>query len=165
VPGFSGCSVPPVPGFSGCSVPPVPGFSGSSVPPALGYSGIEGLGFAIPIDVAWSAAKDLMEYGYVKGKVYLGIEVAEATGNFISSGTIYPAGVYILESEYSEFSPYDRIVSVGGISVNGMSDYYAAISKLTIGQSVELTISRKDGRSFSEIHVTITVREYVPNNA
>ena len=40
-------------------------------------TGIEGLGFAIPIDVAYAAAKDLINYGYVMGKLKLDFEIAE----------------------------------------------------------------------------------------
>jgi serine protease Do len=37
--------------------------------------GTEGLGFAIPIDDAMSIASDLIEYGYVSGKAYIGVTV------------------------------------------------------------------------------------------
>jgi hypothetical protein len=46
-------------------------FSGSSSSGAL----IEGLGFAIPINTALKVAYDLVEYGYVRGRAFLGITV------------------------------------------------------------------------------------------
>ena len=41
-------------------------------------TGIEGLGFAIPSNDAKDVVEQLLEFGYVKGKVYLGISFYEA---------------------------------------------------------------------------------------
>ncbi len=125
-------------------------------------TGIEGLGFAIPIDVAYSAAKDIMEYGYVKGKISLGFTVDESTTGFSSGYVRYPAGIYVVETTLGSLSVYDRIVAINGVSINGLSDYYGAIDGLKIGDVIEMTVSRRSGLTFREVRVTITVVEYVP---
>ena len=50
-------------------------------------TGIEGLGFAIPIDVAWDVAEDMIQYGYVTGKLQLGFEMKDyvSTNLFVDS--------------------------------------------------------------------------------
>ncbi len=132
-------------------------------------TGIEGLGFAIPIDVAWNVAKDIMEHGYVTGKPFLGFSVQEDTDGFVLRDGwyyySYPAGVYIVETSNSQLAIYDRIVSIDGITINSISDYYAAINEMNIGDTFEITISRRDGQNFKESKVNITVTEYVPQGS
>lgn len=128
-------------------------------------TGIEGLGFAIPIDVAWDAAKDLIDYGYVVGKLTLGFEVAGKTeafqmqqGNGLYS---FPAGVYIVETSNNNLKAYDRIVSINGSEITDINDYYNAIDVLKKGDTMTMVISRLTTNgyhySFQNKTVTITV--------
>ncbi len=100
-------------------------------------TGIEGLGFAIPIDVAYDVAKDLMEYGYVVGKMNLGFSVQEYAA---SNG--YPAGVYVTDTTVSGLAKNDYITQMNGIQISTISDYYRVIDTLKEGDTLTLVINR-----------------------
>lgn len=126
-------------------------------------TGIEGLGFAIPIDVAYSAAKDIIEYGYVRGKLDLGFTVDVSDSGFVRGRVQYPAGIYIVETSNSSLKVYDRIVSMNGVTINSIQKYYEVIDSLSIGDALEMKVSRASSGGFSEVNVTVTVKEQVPN--
>lgn len=129
-------------------------------------TGIEGLGFAIPIDIAWDAAQDIITYGYVTGKPDIGFEVAESEEGFYETEGwnrySYPAGVYVVQSDHASLRRLDRIISINGVTVNNSSDFYSVINELTIGDVMEITVSRRDGLTFKQGTVQITVAEYKP---
>lgn len=129
-------------------------------------TGIEGLGFAIPIDIAWQVAQDIIEHGYVTGKPDYGFEVAEAASAFtVTEGWnrySYPAGIYVNKSNHESLQYLDRIVSVNGITINSSSDFLNAIDPLAVGDVMRITVSRRDGSKFREVTVEITIAEYVP---
>ena len=131
-------------------------------------TGIEGLGFAIPIDIAWAAAQDIIEHGYVTGKPDYGFEVAEATSSFQETEGwyryTYPAGVYVVQSSHDTLKRLDRVVSINGITINNISDFNEAVNSLKIGDVMEITISRREGTSFKQSTAQVTVVEYVPSN-
>ena len=104
-------------------------------------TGIEGLGFAIPIDVAWKVASELLQYGYVLDQLVLPMEV-EYSDEFYLDFTYMPAGVYITQSTHGELRKYDRIVSINNITINTMSDYYAALDKISKGDAFSIVVSR-----------------------
>lgn len=104
-------------------------------------TGIEGLGFAIPIDIAWKVASELLQYGYVLDQLVLPMEV-EYSDEFYLDFTYMPAGVYITKSTHGELRKYDRIVSINNITINTMSDYYAALDKISKGDAFSIVVSR-----------------------
>ncbi len=118
-------------------------------------SGAEGLGFAIPIDVAWRCAKDLMEYGYVTGEPDIGFSIAVGTPGFG-----YPTGIYIIESQNESLQVNDRIVEINGTSVESIEDIYDVTDQIKIGDKFELKVARKGVTDL--ISVSITVTEYKP---
>ncbi len=124
-------------------------------------TGIEGLGFAIPIDVAWSAAKDIMEYGYVTGKLNLGFSVTEERSSFLVNRYQFPSGVYITESTGGDLKVYDRIVSMNGVAINSLGAYYGVTDSLKEGDTLTIVVSRVSSNgftySFVEHTVTLTV--------
>ena len=66
-------------------------------------SGIEGLGFAIPANDAQNVVEQLLEYGYVKGKIYLGLSLYEAsTGGWMSTDSSGVLFVYSCEKGYND---------------------------------------------------------------
>lgn len=135
-------------------------------------TGIEGLGFAIPIDVAWQKASDLMKYGYVTGKLIFDFDLEEKTERFyVRSGMtthLFPEGIYVVSSENDELKKYDRIVSANGVTINTSTDLYNVLYTLKKGDELKLVISRlsTSGKTaeFREQTVTITVRVTEPNS-
>ena len=132
-------------------------------------TGIEGLGFAIPIDVAWKAAEDIINHGYVTGMPHVGFEVEEATESFYRTEGmyryLYPAGVYVVKTDHDALLLLDRIISINGVTINNSSDFHSVVNDLKIGDVMEITLSRRDGRTFKQGTVQITVAEFKPTNA
>ena len=62
----------------------------------LSYSDTEGMGFAIPIDVAAPIVDELINKGYVTGRPQIGISTRDITESMASYYKM-PIGVYILE--------------------------------------------------------------------
>ena len=100
-------------------------------------TGYEGLGFAIPIDLAQPIINDLKEYGYVKDRAMLGI-----TGEYIDrmSSRFYglPMGYYVA-------SVRNPSVSAAGIE---QGDVITAIDNKTVSASTTISVvvaSKKPG--------------------
>lgn len=95
-------------------------------------TGIEGLGFAIPINIAYEFFNRVMVT-----EPALGIKVTYGSANRV-------LGVYVTDitDVDSEFEMYDRIVSVNGQTISTAADYYAAIGTLEIGDTVNILVIR-----------------------
>ena len=128
-------------------------------------TGIEGLGFAIPIDVAWDVAQDIIQYGYVVGKLALDFDVTEYTSEFSlqvdMSVYTMPKGVYIAQSSNGNLKAYDRIKSLNGTEIQDISDYYSIVDQLKEGDSLTLVVQRLHSgffvTKFQEHEVTLAV--------
>ena len=112
-------------------------------------SGIEGLGFAIPSNDVKKMINDLIEFGYVKGRPYVGITVA--TDNY---SRVY---VYSLEKNYNDgvLQVHDQLLEANGTPIKSNSDFNFVVQQCKPGDTIELTIKRNR----STITVTITVFE------
>lgn len=110
-------------------------------------TGIEGLGFAIPSNKVISDVTDILELGYVSGRASLGITVAEGTYKNVS-------GVFVTDKGGTSFALYDRIAKIGDTEISSMSDYNAALKKMTIGATVTVQVAR-NGRWYN-IEATVT---------
>lgn len=130
-------------------------------------TGIEGLGFAIPIDIAWKAAEDIIQYGYVTGKPDYGFDAVVYASDFhLVEGWnryLYPAGIYVENSRHDSLKEWDRIVSINGVTINSTSDFLNLIDQMTIGDVMEMTVSRRDGTTFKQVVVNIAIEEFVPS--
>jgi serine protease Do len=119
-------------------------------------SGIEGLGFAIPANKVKEKVTDILEKGYVTGRPTLGITVAEGTINRGAQTVVYVADNDDLNFEYE-----DIISKIGDTEISVLSDYNYAVSKLTIGEKVSITVLRTN-RSLNkreEVVLEVTVEE------
>lgn len=120
--------------------------------------GYEGLGFSIPITEAQVIVNDLIEYGYVTGRVTLGIR-----------------GVTINQAEYKGFlidsinegSPLegtgaqrgDLITHIDGVRVNNYGELRSELSKHSAGDTVTLTLLRVEYRRENSFTVQATLVE------
>ncbi len=131
--------------------------------------GVEGLAFAIPIDLAYEVQLDLVKYGYVRGVVDAGLEVMDINfdnmsfyeqQNYQYNYGINATGVYVISSAYStELQNKDRIISVNGVAVNTTAELKAELEKYQIGDTVIVKASRNK----AAFTASLTLREYVPN--
>lgn len=124
---------------------------------------VEGIGFAIPANTAAKVTEELINYGYVRGKVMLGITYVDVDTSYEAMYyRVSALGVYIATSEYTdELKPGDRIVAVDGKEVTYGADVKAAIKDRSVGDEITVTVVR-DGKY---VDVKVTLREYVPTEA
>lgn len=120
--------------------------------------GYEGLGFSIPINEAKKIIDELIQNGYVTGRVALGIE-----GN--SYADAYYKGFLIYS--INEDSPLrgtgvqkgDLITAVNGTEVTDYSTLRAALAKNKVGDTVTLTLLRANGRQVDSYKVEVKLAE------
>lgn len=126
---------------------------------------VEGIGFAIPINDVSDILEDLMNYGYVRGKVSLGMSFVDITN--AQTAMMYRVselGCYVSSVEINSnaanagFQSGDRITSVNGTSVSTSSDIKTEISKMAVGDTVEFTVER-NGRTGT---LSLVLEEAVP---
>ena len=129
-------------------------------------SEVEGLGFAIPINDAVLVLSDLMEYGYVRGRVDMGMEFIDV--NTESMAWMYGLsnlGCYVYRVDSGSnaaqagFKSGDLILKVDGKEVDTTEDIEAVIDGKKLGDKVKFTVMR--GRSTGELELTL--EEYVPS--
>ena len=139
---------PIAPGSSGGALVDASGrLIGITTAIAVSNVGAEGLGFAVPIDIAIGVANDLIETGEVRHAL-LGIvgETAWAADN----GAEFPVGVLISEvaanSAYEEAGGQvnDVIVALSGEEVRTLDSLLARLRRLRAGDTIPVRILRGD---------------------
>lgn len=121
---------------------------------------VEGLGFAIPINRVLDILNDLKQYGYVQGRIDLGMTLTDVTSN-----TGYEPGVYVKSvnngsnAQKAGFQSGDLITKVNGTKVTSVSDINAIIDNLNVGDNVKFSVTR--GTQTGDL--TLTLEEYNPN--
>lgn len=106
-------------------------------------TGIEGLGFAIPVNIAYKFFNRIMVL-----EPSIGIKVTYGSVNRVN-------GVYVTDIAdlNSKFELYDRVISVNGTVIDTDEDYYAIIDDLAQGDTVVFVVKRN--RNDIEIKITI----------
>ena len=121
-------------------------------------TGYEGMGFAIPINTAQPIINSIIKYGYVTGRVKIGISVEEYTG---STAYGYPSGLRIVSIDSSSdaaskgLQENDIITKINGISVTSYDQFYQEESKYKAGQTITLTVFRYTNKSTLTYKVTL----------
>ena len=130
----------------------------------------EGLGFAIPVNSVKKNIEDLIQYGYVKGRAYLGVATQNRSlqmdggrhgyyDDAIGSSCVQ---VYqVVEGSAADkagIKANDLIIKVGDKDIRTNEDLSSAIGSYNSGDSTEITIVR-DGK---ELKVNVCFGEYEP---
>ena len=110
---------------------------------------VEGLGFAIPIDNVVEVLDDLKEYGYVTGRVSLGVTLIDInTDQMAWMYRVSEMGTYIYSmtkgsaADEAGLQPGDRIISVNGTDIESIDDLKALLENVSVGDSLQFEISR-----------------------
>ncbi len=113
-----------------------------------GGTGVEGLGFAIPMDIAADIVTDIMEHGYVTGRPALGITIMDITDAITAIRYGAPTtGVYVQSGdEGSLFMPGDRVLEVNGTHIALSDDIKTALDGMEAGQVISVTVERNGER-------------------
>lgn len=109
----------------------------------------DGLGFSIPIDEAKKVIDDLLKYGFVKGRIMLGIEgqtikyvgyegfqITKIQDTSVFKGTNARIG--------------DIITHINGVRVKSYEELRTELLKNKIGDTVSITLMRLDSRTGRE---------------
>jgi len=128
----------------------------------ISQEGIEGLGFAIPIDIAHVIIEDLIQYGYVRGLVDSGLTIIEITNRYDAYQYGFnTTGVIIVESAFTDELTYgDKITHVNGIKIGSADDLKIILKSCKVGDEVTITVER-GGQA---IDVKLTLAEKVPDS-
>lgn len=124
---------------------------------------IEGIGFAIPINDIKNTIAEIKTYGYIRGRVQLGVNLLEI--NNVWDAMMYgldSLGVYIKsvedgsDADRAGLKSGDKIVLVDGNKVETADDVKNAVSSKSPGDRIILRISR-NGR---EYNINVALSEY-----
>ena len=124
---------------------------------------IEGLNFAIPINDAMYIVYDLLEYGYVTSRPYMGVSVGDMDSVTASYYSL-PVGVYVGEveaggaAEKAGIQQGDIIIGLGDRQITCYTDLSAALKKYHAGDTATMTLYRAG----AEVEVEITFDERLP---
>lgn len=127
---------------------------------------VEGIAFAIPINNVLDIIDDLKSYGYVTGKIDLGMQLTDITSN--DSAFYYgvnQTGCYVLSvtrgsnAETAGFHTGDLITKVNSTDINTSADVKNALKDSKVGDKVKFTVYRNGETS----DLTLTLAEYVPS--
>jgi serine protease Do len=114
----------------------------------IAQDGYEGIGFAIPISSAQPIVDSLIKYGYVKGRVKLGLS-CRMLENLTASANKLPTGIYV---EYvdpksgaanSGLKEDDIITAINNVKVTSKSALLVERDRYKPGDKVAITIYRR----------------------
>lgn len=110
---------------------------------------VEGLGFAIPSDTAKTIVEQLMAFGYVQGRVYMGVSLVDINDKYAAASYRVTAfGVYVMSVE--EGSPAEKAGLQSGDRLTAMDDLeFTTTAELTeildshsVGDTVKVSFVR-----------------------
>ncbi|MBQ7384213.1 MAG: trypsin-like peptidase domain-containing protein, partial [Clostridia bacterium] len=107
-------------------------------------TGIEGLAFAIPIDLVYDEILEILNDGYIHGRLTFGFTVAylNATNAYRYFGTPYE-GIYVVNSTLEDIAVGDMVMKINSSDVVSENDVDAAMSAIKIDDEVTFRIYRK----------------------
>ena len=122
----------------------------------------EGIGFAIPTELAKPIIEEIITNGYVSGRAKIGI-----TGTTIDSVTAryydVPEGVQIItiepgsSLENTEALVGDIIIGFKGEDITNMEDLQSILSECSPGEKVDVTIYRYSATRMNDKTFTVTI--------
>lgn len=118
-------------------------------------SDIEGLGFAIPINSVKEVIKQIISYGYVRGRVDLGVTLLDISDTFTAlMYGVRETGVYVaLTANSSYFQVGDRIVSINNEKVSKAAQVNRLLKDYKVGDRVKFVVKRAN--RLIELNVTL----------
>lgn len=115
------------------------------------YSGdpIEGLGFAIPSNIVQKITSELINHGYVTGRVTLGVTFINiADERTAMMYRVSKTGIYILRVENGSNASNaglrsgDYIASINGTEIRSSSDMDEILENISPGDTLSITVER-----------------------
>lgn len=115
---------------------------------------IEGIGFAIPANLAKGVAEDLIRHGYVPGRIDFGAALIDVLDPMTAMMyRVSTTGVYVSQAEPdSALKAGDRIISINGQEIGSSADISALLDASEVGDVLKITVSR-NGSTLSVEHI------------
>lgn len=116
----------------------------------------EGMGFAIPSGTVKDVIDDIMKYGYVQGRVKIGV-----TGENVQSNGKTPSGISIYSidengpCDNTELRENDIIIGADGKKVSNFAEFYNVLEEHQAGDSIELEYYRTSDNSTGKITIIL----------
>lgn len=134
---------------------------------------IEGLGFAIPVNDVKNVINDILNLGYVSGRPFLGVSLADSKQTQVPSNSIWgflygqsmtttSYGAYVSEvisdsaADKAGIKIDDQIISINNEMISTASDVTAAVAEYNIGDTIKIGIVRDN----KMLTVEATLQEY-----
>lgn len=123
-------------------------------------TGFEAMGFAIPINTAKPVIDDIIKYGYVTGRVKIGISVS-TIDSYRASALGVPSGLFVQGVNSSSdaaakgIQANDIITKINGKAVTSFDQFYQEESKYKAGNTIKLTIYRYSSKSTFDVSVKL----------
>lgn len=110
----------------------------------------EGIGFAIPINIAMQIFTDITEKGYVSGRPTIGITIITISdAQTAMQYNVNKAGLYIQTvtpgsgAEKAGLKQGDRIVAVDGEIISEFDEITTVLSKKAVGDTIQIQVERE----------------------
>lgn len=130
-------------------------------------SDVEGLGFAIPVNDALAVTEQLLEFGYVRGKVMIGVVFLDATDASRARYYGLKQGIYVSEltKGYNDknLKPGDRIIAINGNEVSAYEDITSAVKASEVGDILTFQLYRDGKLTEAQVEVFEKVPESMEN--
>ena len=116
----------------------------------------QGIGFAIPVNLAKRIVGDLMAYGRVK-KAFLGVTVQTITPELASYFEIPREGVLVTDvvkdssAHKAGVAPGDVITEIQARKINGIEDFHEVLDERRVGEKAQIKIFRKGKAGVFEV--------------
>lgn len=121
---------------------------------------IEGLGFAIPVDIAYDMVLEIIEHGYVRGRPDLGFGLEDVTlvqEALFKFNALVP-GVYVNSRDHETLWYGDRIQTVDGMKITSADEVVTIANRKKVGDTLTLEVVRR-----GEVKtLTVTIMEKKP---
>ncbi len=124
---------------------------------------VEGLGFAIPMDIAKPIIADLLSFGYVTGRPAVRIETVLISSRYSALiNNVSKLGVYVYSvqsgslAEQAGLKRADYIESVEGITITSENQFWTLIESKKVGDELKMVIYRE---GVGNLTLDITIEE------
>lgn len=128
-------------------------------------SGIEGLGFAIPVNTAKPVIEDLIQKGYVTGRIKLGVSFIDIQDQTTAMRyRVNDLGTYVYQvndgsdADKAGLLTGDLVEEIDGTKITSSSQIKEMMADYSVGDKMKIKVLR-DGK---EVTVTVTFTEYTP---
>lgn len=128
----------------------------------IAQAGYEGIGFSIPISFAKPIISNIMDNGYVKGRVRFGMKCAMLDQATAESENL-PTGIYVQyvdpqsEAAAAGMHEDDIITAVNGINITSTSTIISERDRYKPGEKVKLAVYRRS--AYSSLIVEVKLME------